>query len=147
MKITVEKFKYLINMMKNNKNAKFFLHNASKVILKKKKTEIKSYSDFRTLAIMPAMVMIFDKILAKIIDANSKSTPSNNQHGGRHNRSATTAKIQMAYNIKILGYDKILLMDLQKAFDLVNHEQIIKAIDNKIKDPFDKKILKNILQI
>ena len=91
--------------------------------------------------------MMFYKILAKIIDANVKSTFSNNQHGGRHDRSTTTAKIQMAYNIKIKGYDKILLIDLRKAFDLVNHEQIIKAIDNKIKDPIDKMILKNILQI
>ena len=103
MKITVDKFKYLINMMKNNQNAKFFLHNTSKIILKKKKSEIKLYSDLRALAIMPAMVMVFDKILAKIIDANVKSTLSNNQRGGRHNRSTTTAKIQMVYNIKIKG--------------------------------------------
>ena len=147
MKIAVNKFKYLINMVKNNQNAKFFLHNTSKIILKKKKTEIKSYSDLRALAIMPPMVMVFDKILAKIIDANIKSTLSNNQHGGRHNRSTTTAKIQMVYNIQTKGYDNILLIDLRKAFDLVNHEQIIKAIDNKIKDPTDKMILKNILQI
>ena len=147
LKITVDKFKYLINMMKNNQNAKFFLHNTSKIILKKKKAEIKSYSDLRALAIMPAMVMVFDKILAKIIDSNIKSTLSNNQHGGRQNRNTTTAKIQLAYNINTKGYDKILLIDLRKAFDLVNHEQIIKAIDNKIKDTTDKTILKNILQI
>ena len=52
------------------------------------------------------MVMLFNKILAKIIDANIKSTLSNNQQGGRHNKNTTTAKIQMAYNIKTKGYDK-----------------------------------------
>ena len=53
----------------------------------------------------------------------------------------------MAYNIKTKGYDKILLIDLLKAFVLVNHEKIIKAIDGQIKDTTDKMILKNILQI
>ena len=61
--------------------------------------------------------------------------------------STTIKKIQMAYNIKTKGYDKILLIDLQKAFDFVNHELIIKAIDNKIKDPTDKMMLNKILQI
>ena len=45
------------------------------------------------------------------------------------------------------GNTKILLIDLKKAFDLVDHNSLKKAIENKINNLSVKQILKNILTI
>ena len=48
---------------------------------------------------MTAMIMVFDKLLEKVIDSDIKSHLSVNQHGGREHISTTTAKIQMIYSM------------------------------------------------
>ena len=98
MKETVNKFKWIITEIQQKPDAKYLIHNTSKIILKKKKAEIGGYSGLRALAIMPAMIMVFDKLLAKV-DSYINSHLSVNQHGGREQLRTTTAKIQMIYNM------------------------------------------------
>ena len=95
MKDTIIKLQWLLNETKNSESIQLLIHNISKIILKKKKSEIKSFGDLRPIAIMPAMIMAFDKVVAKIIDKDIKKNLSANQHGGRENRGTNTAKIQM----------------------------------------------------
>ena len=147
MKDTIIKLQWLLSETKNSESIQLLIHNISKIILKKKKSEIKSFGDLRPIAIMPAMIMAFDKVVAKIIDKDIKKNLSANQHGGRENRSTNTAKIQMIYTMKKKGYTKILFIDLKKAFDMVDHKSLIVAIENKIKNQYHKEILKNILTI
>jgi len=134
-------------MIKNSENVKYLIHNTSKIILKKKKTQIEDYKDLRTLAIMPAMIMVFDKLIAKVIDKEIKRDLSPNQHGARESRNTLTTKLQLIYTMNSKEYNKILLIDLKKAFDLVVHEILLKAIDEAIKDQNDKCILKNVHKI
>ena len=42
------------------------------------------------------------------------------------------------------GYTKILLIDLKKAFDLIDHNSLREAIEKKIDNPNLKQVLKNI---
>ena len=83
MSETINKLQYLLTNIQNSESIHLFIHNTSKIILKKKKTEIKGYEDLRPIAIMPAMIMAFDKVIAKIIDKDIKKELSVNQHGGK----------------------------------------------------------------
>ena len=83
--------------------------------------------------------MVFDKLLAKVINTDIKSNLSVNQHGGREHMSTTTAKIQMIYNMAKNGYDKILLIDLRKAFDLADYLSLKDSINRKGEDKINKK--------
>lgn len=147
MKETVNKFKWIITEIQQKPDAKYLIHNTSKIILKKKKAEIGGYSGLRALAIMPAMIMVFVKLLEKVIDSDIQTHLSVNQHGGREHMSTTTAKIQMIYNMAKNGYDKILLKDLRKAFDLVDHLSLKDTINKKVVDQINKKVLLNVLSI
>ena len=147
MKETVNKFKWIITEIQQKQDAKYLIHNTSKIILKKKKAEIGGYSGLRALAIMPAMIMVFVKLLEKVIDSDIQTHLSVNQHGGREHMSTTTAKIQMIYNMAKNGYDKILLKGLRKAFDLVDHLSLKDTINKKVVDQINKKVLLNVLSI
>ena len=46
------------------------------------------------------------------------------QHGGRENKSVNTAKIEVITGAKQLGYKKALLIDITKAFDTVNRNEL-----------------------
>ena len=48
-------------------NTNFLIHNKCRLITKKKKDIIESYKDLRGIAIMPAIIMIIDKIIAPTI--------------------------------------------------------------------------------
>ena len=91
--------------------------------------------------------MVFVKVLEKVIDSDIQTHLSVNQHGGREHMSTTTAKIQMTYNMAKNGYDKILLKDLRKAFDLVDHLSLKDTINKKVVDQINKKVLLNVLSI
>ena len=91
--------------------------------------------------------MVFDKLIAKVIDKEIKRDLSPNQHGARENKNTMTAKLQLLYTMNQKGYNKILLIDLKKAFDLVDHNILLQSIEETIKDQNDKLILKNIFKI
>jgi len=65
----------IIQMIKNSENTKYLIHNTSKIILKKKKTQIEDYKDLRALAKMPAMIMVFDKLIAKVYEQRNNKRP------------------------------------------------------------------------
>jgi len=144
---TINKLQWILENTNNCENIDMLFHNISKIILKKKKAEIKEYTDLRPIAIMPSMIMAFDKVVAKIIDKEIKEKLSINQHGGRHKRSTNTAKVQLIYTMNRKGYTKLLLIDKKKAFELIDNKSLLEAIEKKIDNPNLKQVLKNILTI
>ena len=147
LKQTINKFKWFISTIIKQQDAKLVIHNTSKIMLKKKKQEIAGYEDLRALSIMPATIMAFDKIIALAIDKENKSKMSPNQHGGREKQGTNTAKIAMYYKMQTKGFNKILLIDLKKAFDMVNRKILQSDIINKFKISDTTKILLNITKI
>ena len=66
--ITVAKnFKRLISYIKIAENKEIIGHLTTKIILKKKREDVCSYSDLRCLSTVPALLMVHDKILYSII--------------------------------------------------------------------------------
>ena len=101
----------LLNETKNSESIQLLIHNISKIILKKKKSEIKSFGDLRPIAIMPAMIMAFDKVVAKIIDKDIKKNLSANQHG--------LEKIEVLIQQKYKWYTQWKRRDIQKYYLLI----------------------------
>ena len=62
LKDNAKRFKYILDNLKNNKTSKILIHNLSKLLLKKKKDNVESINDLRGIAIMPAVIMVLDKI-------------------------------------------------------------------------------------
>jgi len=62
--------------------------------------------------------MPFNKIITATIDKEIKEQLSVNQQGGRDKFGINTVKIATLNNIEKKGYNKILLIDLKKVFDM-----------------------------
>ena len=67
------------------------------VILKKKKENIENWTDIRSLNIMPAAIMVHDKILISIIISILHPNLNENHFGGRKGLDSTLAKILLNY--------------------------------------------------
>ena len=90
--------------------------------------------------------MVHDKILSQIINEDIDSILDINQFGGRQGLNTTSAKTLINYKATEEDMNKILLIDLRKAFDTVDR----KILENKIKKDNNlqtKKVLLNILKI
>ena len=66
---TANNFLKLLYKIELSQGSKFIIHTTSRIILKKKKQNIETWSDLRSISIMPAMIMVHDKILRSIITA------------------------------------------------------------------------------
>ena len=62
MQETIRKYRWIIQSVTNNKTGALLLHRTSKLLLKKKKENITSYNDLRGISIMPAILMVLDKL-------------------------------------------------------------------------------------
>lgn len=134
LKETSQKLKNLIHNTSNSENKSLLFNNTSKIILKKKKDYIESWKDLRAITITPAIIMIHDKILLTYIRAEIDSIFSKKQHGARPGLSTNTAKLNIIFNANKKGLKYCMLLDLTKAFDKINREElrkIIKSIKNK----------------
>ena len=89
-----------------------------------------------------------DKILYPIISDTLEPKLNKNQFGGRKGLDTTLAKLLINYKATTKSMEKILLIDLKKAFDLVDRSILIKKIetDNNLKQ-HQKQLIKHILEI
>ena len=145
---TASNFKKLLEKIKISQNSNIIIHTISRVILKKKKENIENWEDLRSLSIMPAMIMVHDKILRNIIISILQPNLNKNQFGGRKGHDTILARILINYNATKNKYNKILLIDLRKAFDNFDRTLLRNKInkDNKIAE-VDRQLLNNILTI
>ena len=92
--------------------------------------------------------MVHDKILCPIITEILESNLNNNQFGGRKGLDTTLAKILINYKATTENMEKILLIDLKKAFDLLDRDILKNKIqqDSKLNQQ-QKQIIENIIVI
>ena len=64
--------------------------------------------------------MVHDKILRSIVKSILHPNLNDNQFGGRKGQDTTLARILLNYKAKKNKFNKILLIDLKKAFDCVD---------------------------
>ena len=70
------------------------------------------------------------------------------QHGGRENRGVNTTKIELLLGVKEKGYNKALLIDIKRAFDTINRDELRTQIDIFSQDNHIlKALLNNIIDI
>ena len=129
-----------------NNNDNILLHTTSKLLLKKKKEQIQSYKDLRGIAIMPAWIMVLDKLLFQIITPNMTNILYPNQFGLPYNGDVNTAKVNIIYNATTCAMNKIVLIDITKAFDTVNRNILRHKIE-ALPQSTPKQLMYDILDI
>ena len=143
----LNKLFWIIQISELSDTGKYLIHNKSKIILKKKKCNIETFGDVRAIHIMPAFVMIFDKVIGAFIDDYLKNILNKNQHGARKDYSTNTEKIGIYYKVFKEQYDKAILIDLKKAFDIVDRKILKNIMEKKIENNLIKNVALNIADI
>ena len=98
-------------------------------------------SNYRPISLLPVLSKILEKIVADQLTLYLESNKllSNNQHGFRPKLSTETALLELSnnvyYNIDKKKISLLLLLDLSKAFDSVNHDILMKKMYNLKIDP------------
>ena len=127
-------------------NAEIFIHRTSRTILFKKKSNIRGGTDIRIINILPAWLIILEKLAQVKIKNILTPKLSNFQFGFRERSDCNLAKILVWYNNSKLGYNKHLLIDIQKAFDSINRQKLKEMIVNDFEGE-DKEIIIDFLDI
>ena len=94
-----------------------------------KKGDPQSIKDYRPVSVLPNVLKVFERIMLKqILEQINKDLPQN-LCGYRKGFSTQTALTMLLEKWKKMlddnGYAGVLLMDLSKAFDAINHELLI----------------------
>jgi len=146
MQETIIKYRWIIQSVTNNKTGAFLLHRTSKLLLKKKKENVTSYSDLRGISIMPAILMVLDKLTINFIKNTINQFLNKNQHGGHKGYNTNSAKLGILYQSLKNKYQYSLCLDLSKAFDKVDRNILEQIIEQSFEGT-TKNILKNTLVI
>ena len=60
---TARRAKYILEKSASSQTGNLLIHNTSKILLKQKKEIVESSKDLRPISIMPAIIMVIDKIV------------------------------------------------------------------------------------
>ena len=97
MQETISKYRWIIQSATNNKTGALLLHRTSKLLLNKKKENITSYIDLRGISIMPAILMVLDKLTISFTKNTTNQFLNKNQHGGHKGYNTNSAKLGILY--------------------------------------------------
>ena len=97
MQETISKYRWIIQSATNNKTGALLLHRTSKLLLKKKKENITSYNDLRGISIMPAILMVLDKLTISFTKNTTNQFLNKNLHGGHKGYNTNSAKLGILY--------------------------------------------------
>ena len=97
MQETISKYRWIIQSVTNNKTGALLLHRTSKLLLKKKKENITSYNDLRGISIMPAILMVLDKLTISFTKNTINQFLNKNQHGGHKGYNTNSVKLGILY--------------------------------------------------
>jgi hypothetical protein len=93
------------------------------------------YSNYRPIAILPVINKIMEKVIVNQISTflEKHNVISDAQHGFRQSRSTSTALAkfsdEVCGNLNNKKYIGVLFIDFKKAFDTLDHEQLLQAMD------------------
>ena len=108
----------------DEKNSNIFLHTISRSILFKKKESIRGGTDLRVINILPAWLVILEKLCAHKIKELLINKITMTQYGFIEGGNCNIAKIMIWYYAKKKGLNKHLLIDIKKAFDTINRGKL-----------------------
>ena len=112
------------------KSFKLFIHGISKTVLFKKKEKISGGTDIRVINIIPAWLIILEKLASYKVKELLMTKINKIQFGFRENSDCNVAKLMIWVNNLKTGYNKHLLIDIKKAIDSINREILKKMITN-----------------
>ena len=115
---------------KESDDPDLFFHNISRVILFKKIDEVSTWKDLRPISILPAAIIILEKLTLPILKNAIKSGISITQYAARDGSDCNLAKLRMYFLNKKKGLTKALLIDIRKAFDSVKLELLQEKLRN-----------------
>ena len=105
------------------KSFKCFIHGISKTVLFKKKETISGGTDIRVINIIPAWLIILEKLASYKVKELLMTKINKIQFGFRENSDCNVAKLMIWINSLENGYNKHLLIDIKKAFDSINRDK------------------------
>ena len=142
---TALRAKYILEKSISSKTGNLLIHSTSKILLKQKKETIQSSKDLRPISIMPAIIMVIDKITNQYLQPFIQALQLPKQHGARKGFSTNTAKMNIIYIAKKKGLRHFLALDISKAFDTLDRNLLQQIIETKITSPL-KETLKIIIE-
>ena len=118
-----------------------------------KSGNISDINNYRPISLLPILSKILEKVVANQLVSflESNKLLSNSQHGFRPNLSTETALLKVTdkiyHNIDNKKVSLLILLDLSKAFDSVNHKILLKKCTKVRVDPtWFKEYLSNRVQ-
>ena len=130
-------FKTLLGIICNEKkNSEIFLHTISKSISFKKRENIRGGVDIRVINVLPAWLIILEKMSIKVIKRIINDKITMIQYGFLEGGDFNLAKLMVWYNSCQKGVKKHLLIDIKKAFDSINRNKLSEMIKDDFKEEF-----------
>ena len=100
----------------------------------KKGIDCKDLNNYLPISIIPVVAKVFERIIHDQVNTLQVDNGllSNSQSGFRHRHSTTTALLEAtnewAYNIDRGNVNAVVLLDLKKAFDTVDHRILLSKL-------------------
>ena len=142
----LKNFQFMIkNIAKYQNN---LIHLAAKVILFNKVDEPTSWSQLRPITIIPATLAFLEKLVFPLIRIALDGKISKRQYGFVAKRGCNHAKLNLYFNWVTRRHNFLLLIDVKKAFDSVNHEVLESKLKAMLEDrPEGLQLLMGFLDI
>ena len=106
-----------------------------------------SWKDLRPISFIPAILAILEKISLPLVREITKPLISKFQFGFKEGSSCNLVKLRISYLANQKGHNKILLIDLAKAFDSVRLDYLQSVINNSLQDPDQVSFLSKFITI
>ena len=137
LKNEMANFKTLLGIICNEKkNSEIFLHTISKSISFKKRENIRGGVDIRVINVLPAWLIILEKMSIKVIKRIINDKITMIQYGFLEGGDCNLAKLMVWYNSCQKGVKKHLLINIKKAFDSINRNKLSEMIKDDFKEEF-----------
>ena len=142
----IKNFSFILKKIWDEDHNTFF-KNKTRMLLFKKGDIPVDWTSFRPISIIPTWLAILEKLIAPIIKHLTKNILSTQQFGFKDNSSCSMAKLRVAYISHKRKFDKLLLVDVKKAFDSVNLDKLSTSSTMDRLSSEARQILMNIINI
>ena len=145
--VNKEIIKFMNLLKRIDKGFEIFLHNKIRTILFKKKEDADEQKNLRTISIIPAWLMVLEKLAKPIIQKLINQKLNKNQFGFRPKSDCGIAKAMIFFNAKKYQFNKSLLIDIKKAYDTVNLDKLINIVNENFNNEVERTIINSFIKI